>query len=99
VDIEASLSRVMNDIVGEKHRQAALRVRSLWSRLQEKRDLIDIGAYQPGADPLLDEAVGKREQMEALLTQGLTEGCDNESSLAALDKIVNDTEKEEVKSS
>jgi flagellum-specific ATP synthase len=61
--------------------------------------LIDIGAYQPGADPLLDEAVGKREQMEALLTQGLTEGCDNEISLKALHRIVNDTEKEEARSS
>lgn len=87
VDIEASLSRVMNDVVGPEHRQAALRLRSLWSRLQAKRDLIDIGAYQPGADPLLDEAIAKREAMENLLTQGLTDGHDLAESAAALDAI------------
>ncbi|HYW76230.1 MAG TPA: FliI/YscN family ATPase [Gammaproteobacteria bacterium] len=90
LDLEASLSRVMNDIVGEDHRRAALRLRSLWSRLQQKRDLLDIGAYQPGADPLLDEAVNKRSAMEALLTQGLTEGCDMGRSTSALEQVVMD---------
>lgn len=84
IDPEASLSRVMNDIVNDTHRQAALRFRTLWSRLQQKRDLLDIGAYQPGADPVLDEAVSKRRAMEKLLTQGLTEGHDIESSLGSL---------------
>lgn len=84
VDIEASLSRVMNDVVDDQHRAAALRLRSLWSRLQKKRDLIDIGAYQPGSDPLLDEAMSKREAMEQLLTQTLTEGFSIAESLASL---------------
>lgn len=88
IDIEASLSRVMNDIATPGHRKVAQRVRALWSRLQAKRDLIDIGAYQPGADPLLDEALSKRDAIENLLTQGLTEGCDLAASVAALQAIV-----------
>ncbi|MGN8158755.1 FliI/YscN family ATPase [Salinisphaera sp. RV14] len=88
IDIEASLSRVMNDVASPEHRQAAQRVRSLWSRLQAKRDLIDIGAYQPGADPLLDEAMDKRTAMEHLLIQNLTEGCDLAASVAALRAII-----------
>jgi flagellum-specific ATP synthase len=91
VNIEASLSRVMSDIVDDHHANAALKLRALWSRLQEKRDLLDIGAYQPGVDPLLDEAVAKRERMEALLTQGLTQGCDLTESLAALHGVVGGT--------
>lgn len=88
VDIESSLSRVMNAIVTPEHRQAALRLRSLWSRLQEKRDLLDIGAYQPGADPLLDEAVKKRPAMEALLKQQLKDGHNLEESLTGLQRVV-----------
>lgn len=91
VDIEASLSRVMNGIVSPEHRQASLRLRALWSRLQEKRDLLDIGAYQPGADPLLDEAVGKRPIMEALLKQQLKEGHNLEDSLVMLKQVIAST--------
>ena len=94
VDPEASLSRVMNDIVSEPHRDAALRFRSLWSRLQQKRDLLDIGAYQPGSDPLLDEAVRKREVMEELLKQGLTEGHDYGASVNALAPVESTIEQE-----
>lgn len=88
VDIEASLSRVMHTIVGKQHRQAALRMRALWSRLQEKRDLLDIGAYRPGADLLLDEAVAKRVAMEGLLSQDLMDGHDLARSVAALRRVV-----------
>lgn len=88
VDIEASLSRVMNAIVDAQHRQAALRMRALWSRLQEKRDLLDIGAYRPGADPLLDEAVAKRTAMERLLNQDLMDSGDMAHSVVALRRLV-----------
>lgn len=91
VDIEASLSRVMNDIVGEGHQKAALRLRALWSRLRQKRDLIDIGAYQPGADPLLDEAVVRRPAIEALITQGLRQGYDIGQSRDLLVRAINAT--------
>lgn len=87
LDPEASLSRVMNDIVDNAHRQVALRFRTLWSRLQQKRDLLDIGAYQPGSDPVLDEAVNKRDVMESLLRQELTEGHTYADSLSTLTGI------------
>ena len=41
--------------------------------LEESRDLVNIGAYVPGSDPLLDEALGRREDIRRFLIQGIRE--------------------------
>src|SRR5205823_2172155 len=56
VDVTASLSRVMDELVDEPHRKAAAKLRSLLSAYERQRDLILLGAYQRGSDPLTDEA-------------------------------------------
>jgi type III secretion protein N (ATPase) len=70
LDIPRSLSRLMDDIVPPPHREAARRVRSWLSRYAEKRDLVTLGAVSPGADPLLDTALARMSEMDALLQQG-----------------------------
>jgi flagellum-specific ATP synthase len=50
-------------------RDAGRRVRSLLAAHREKADLISIGAYQPGSDPLVDEALVKRAAIEEFLCQ------------------------------
>lgn len=87
IDPESSLSRVMDTIVGARHQQLALRFRSLWARLQRKRDLLDIGAYRPGSDTVLDTAISKQDAMTNLLRQALTDDCNCQQSLLALEAV------------
>lgn len=91
VDPEKSLSRVMNGIVAPQHRNMALQFKALWSRLQQKRDLLDIGAYHSGADPLLDKAVSAQGAIANLLRQNLEDDCSYAESTAALAAIVEQT--------
>ena len=84
IDIGRSLSRVMADIVDPEHLQAAAVVRRLWSAFEENRDLILMGAYSPGGDPLIDEAIVRRPEILDFLRQAPNERIGFEESLAAL---------------
>ncbi len=64
IDIEASISRAMNDIASPEHRQAAIAFKQLYSIYQQNRDLINVGAYQAGSDERIDAAI---EAMPILL--------------------------------
>src|SRR6186713_2076566 len=57
IDVEASISRVMHDIVPDAQLQQARRLKQLLSTYEQSRDLIAIGAYQAGADPRVDAAI------------------------------------------
>lgn len=57
IDIEASISRAMNDITTPAHKEAATAFKRLYSIYQQNRDLINVGAYQAGTDEQIDEAV------------------------------------------
>jgi flagellum-specific ATP synthase len=84
IDIGRSLSRVMADIVDDEHLRAAANYRRLWSAYEENRDLILMGAYRPGNDPTIDEAVERRQQLLNFLRQSSKSTLDIESSAAAL---------------
>jgi len=73
IDIEASISRVMPDIVQPTDLERARRFRALYARYQRSRDLISIGAYVPGNDRMLDEAVRLFPNLEQFLLQGMHE--------------------------
>jgi flagellum-specific ATP synthase len=84
IDVEASISRVMHDIVPTEHSAVARRFRQNLSLYQQNRDLIAIGAYQKGSDPRIDAAIGLWPQMQRFLQQDLHERVDYHSSLSAL---------------
>jgi len=84
IDIGKSLSRVMADIVDDQHLAAAANYRRLWSAYEENRDLILMGAYRPGNDPTIDEAVERRQQLLAFLRQSAKSSVDIEDSATAL---------------
>ena len=69
IDLAGSISRVMDSLVTPQQLQAANRFRRLWSLYQQNYDLIQVGAYEPGTNPDLDEAIRLRPAMEALLQQ------------------------------
>ena len=75
IDVLASLSRAMDAVVDEPHRRAAGRVRELLASYEQKRDLILLGAYQPGADPRTDAAIAKHEAIVDFLRQERDEIC------------------------
>ncbi|HTU10072.1 MAG TPA: FliI/YscN family ATPase [Allosphingosinicella sp.] len=88
IDIGKSLSRVMADIVGPEHAQAAAAFRRLWSSFEENRDLILMGAYAPGNDPLIDEAIVRRPELLDFLTQPQKERAPYDASVAALTRLM-----------
>ncbi len=84
IDIEASISRVMPQVVGAEHVRASQRFKQLWSRYQQSRDLISVGAYVPGGDPETDMAIARQAEMVSYLRQGLDESEDLARSSAHL---------------
>lgn len=89
IDIEASISRVMSSLAEPEQLQAVRRFKQLFSRYQRSRDLISVGAYAPGSDPQLDQAIALYPEMETFLQQDITESADGDDSLARLHHIFN----------
>lgn len=73
IDLEASISRVMQSVVPPEQWHAAQRFRRLWSTWRQNRDLINIGAYKAGSDPRIDQAVERQPQLLAYLRQDMTQ--------------------------
>ncbi len=88
VDIEASVSRVMQEIATREHFASARKFRQLLSTYQQHRDLVAIGAYQRGSDPRVDRAIELWPRMEQFLQQDVHERVDVKASLAALDDVI-----------
>ncbi len=85
IDVEASVSRVMQDIVPHQHAELARKFRQTLSVYQQNRDLISIGAYQRGSDARVDAALAQWPQMQRFLQQGIRERVDFGASVRALD--------------
>lgn len=69
IDLAGSISRVMASLVSPEQLHSANRFRRLWTLYQQNQDLIQVGAYEPGTNPDLDEAIKIRAGMEGLLQQ------------------------------
>jgi flagellum-specific ATP synthase len=78
VDILESASRVRDQIVTREVIRASSRLTGLMAAYREKQDLIAVGAYEEGGDPLLDRAIRFRAPLEALLTQDVDEHSEPE---------------------
>jgi flagellum-specific ATP synthase len=89
IDVEASISRVMNNIAPPQQQQLARRFRSTISSYQRNRDLIAIGAYQKGGDARVDEAIALWPRIESFLRQDVNQGADFASSTGALAALFN----------
>jgi flagellum-specific ATP synthase len=69
IDVARSLSRTMADSVDAEQLAAAMRFRSIWSAYEDNRDLMLIGAYAPGNDALLDEAIARHTELTGFIAQ------------------------------
>ena len=80
IDIEQSISRVMNQLITPQQLELARQFKQLYSRYQRARDLIAVGAYSPGSDPLLDRAIALYPSFEAFLQQPIEERANSASA-------------------
>lgn len=76
IDIEASISRAMNSLISPQEFDLVRRFKSMYSRYQRSRDLINVGAYVRGTDPHLDEAIAIYPHLEGFLRQAIEERVD-----------------------
>ncbi|KTT27201.1 flagellar protein export ATPase FliI [Pseudacidovorax intermedius] len=87
IDVEQSASRVMHNVATPEHLEAARRFRTLYGRFRGSRDLVRVGAYAAGSDPLLDDAIRLQPAMTAFLQQNMREGASLDDSVEGLQYI------------
>ncbi len=87
IDIEQSISRVMNQLIEPEHLEYARQLKHLYSRYQRARDLIAVGAYSSGSDPVLDRAIALYPRFESFLQQPIAQRADSRGSRERLSAL------------
>lgn len=87
IDIEASISRAMTALITPVQFETVRRFKQMLSRYQRNRDLISVGAYAPGHDAQLDQAIAMYPKIEAYLQQPMDERTDYETSIARMQHL------------
>jgi len=88
IDVLASVSRVMSDIVSKEHKKAAFDIKRLMAVYSDAEDLINIGAYVKGSNPEIDEAVDRHKKIIDFLTQATDEKFEFEDTLNSMFDIL-----------
>jgi len=88
IDIEASISRVMTEIVDESHLEMSRRFKQIYSIYQQNRDLINVGAYTYGTERSIDEAIEMQPSQMDFLHQGMNTAMDLAGSLHDLEVVM-----------
>ena len=87
IDVLASVSRVMNNIVPEEHVNSAGQMRKYLAKYSEVEMLIKLGEYKPGGDADTDEAVSKIDAVNAFLKQHTHEQAPFDDTIAQLKQL------------
>ncbi len=87
LDVERSISRVMPAVTSEQHRRLTARFLRLYATYEQNKDLITVGAYSAGSDPLVDEAIARRPEMLDFLRQEMEASVSFADSLASLSAL------------
>jgi flagellum-specific ATP synthase len=93
IDVLASVSRVMNDVVSPAHRELARQAREVLAAYRDAADLVEVGAYAAGSNPRVDRALKAIEPLRTFLRQEPTERSRLEDTLAQLGRILGPPEK------
>ena len=89
IDLNGSISRVMQNLVDEETHLIAGKFRRLWSLFQQNEDLIQVGAYKAGTNPELDEAIRLRPAMVSFLQQDMNTPEDFSISISKIKDLIN----------
>lgn len=87
IDVLASISRCMSQIVTKEHKKAAGKLRNVLATYNEAEDLINIGAYKSGSNPSIDYAISKIDGVNGFLCQDVDEKVSFEESLELLEGL------------
>ncbi len=87
IDVESSVSRAMSQFVSDGQQQLITRFRQVYSSYQENKDLVSVGAYQPGSNPQLDEAIAMWPSIIEFLRQQNGHRVGINASLAELREL------------
>ncbi len=88
IDVLNSASRVMIDLVDEKHQSEAHQLSDLIATYRKAEDLINIGAYKPGSNPKIDQSIALWQNIESFLKQNTRESANLKESIAALHQLI-----------
>ena len=88
IDVLASVSRLMNDIATPEQKDAANAMRNMMSIYKDNEDLISIGAYKPGGNRELDNAVAHMDSINGFLTQRVGDSFSYEQTTELLKETV-----------
>jgi len=88
IDVLASVSRVMSDIVDKEHKRNANELKKSMAVYVNSEDLINIGAYVQGSSLEIDDAVSKHDAINEFLTQATEEKIEFDNTLAIMQGIV-----------
>ncbi|MDP3269714.1 MAG: flagellar protein export ATPase FliI [Legionella sp.] len=87
IDLEASISRVMQGIVSETHLKSMLVLKKYLSLYEKNKDLILLGAYAKGSDPMIDKAILARHKIREFMAQGMNERVGFPESVTQLSEL------------
>ncbi|AUJ26682.1 putative ATP synthase YscN [Virgibacillus dokdonensis] len=88
INILQSISRVMQQVTGENHQQAAKQIRNLLATFEENRELIQIGAYKRGTDQEIDRAMDYYPKIVSFLKQGISDYYSLEESIHLMKNLL-----------
>ena len=84
IDLTGSISRIMQSLLDPNDRKQANRFRRMWTLYQQNLDLIQVGAYERGTNPELDDAIRLHDRMVSFLQQDMHIDQDYESTRTEL---------------
>ncbi len=88
IDLLASVSRVMPQIVEPNHREIASKIKSMLATYREAQDLINIGAYHQGSNPEIDKAIKAYPKIIQLLKQDVDDTTDYNDLMTKMIRVI-----------
>ena len=88
IDISSSISRIMKGVVSNEHYMLSGELKENLSVYGESEDLINVGAYENGSNPLIDQAIRLNQPINKYLKQNINERYSYEESLDLLNRIL-----------
>jgi flagellum-specific ATP synthase len=91
IDVLASVSRLMNDLVPMSYTQKSGKIREWLSTYRKAEDMVNIGAYVKGSNPKIDMALKKIDAVSSFLIQRSDERVGLEYAFAGVEEITKDS--------
>ncbi len=88
IDVLQSISRVMPNIISKEHLEASRKFLELLAIYRESEDLINIGAYEKGSSPKIDNAINKIDELNSVLKQRVNEKSTLEEVIQKMIEVV-----------